>query len=238
MLSVISTPNHTGVKISGDYFDLEELNQSIYKIIGDEGKYFGFEGGRKRILSVAYRIRQAAQGDQNIEFVFNALHEQIKKKHGFIAPNKNIYYSTEILWPEILFTAFALKNFVQFYSKETASSRWDLHFHTVMKFQSLILDCLRGHTSEEAFNIIQQAFDTTASTEDYAIQYIDLLNVRYIGLTAAQRLESLPAISLKIFRQDQDYINLRNQILQAASSSKKAIHDVPLSIRYPEEIEW
>ena len=41
MLTMKSTPNHTGVKISGDYFDLDELNQAIYRVIGQEDQYYG-----------------------------------------------------------------------------------------------------------------------------------------------------------------------------------------------------
>ena len=61
MLSMKTTPNHTGVKISGDYFDLDELNQAIYQVIGKEGENHGYEGSRLRILSVSYEIRHAAQ---------------------------------------------------------------------------------------------------------------------------------------------------------------------------------
>lgn len=238
MLSITNTPNHTGVKISGDYFDLDELNQAIYRVIGRDGQYFGYEGSRMRILGISYEIRHAAQGDRNVEFVFNALHEHTEKKHGFIAPDKNIYFSAEVLWPEVLFAALALKDFMSLYSQNLEHPKWDLHLHTVAKFQSLVLDCLQGHVPEEEFQIIQKAFDAPSTFEEYAIQYIDLLNLRYIDMTKAQRENSLSAIAMKIARQDQDYLTFRSNVLKVAEPGKRAIHEIGFNKEYPETIDW
>ncbi|WP_033541864.1 DUF6904 family protein [Planococcus sp. CAU13] len=238
MLTMMTTPNHTGVKISGDYFDLDELNQAFYKVIGKENQYFDFEGSRRRILGISYEIRHAAQGDRNVEFVFNGLHEDTMKKHQFIAPDKNIYFSVEILWPELIYAAIALKDFVSLYQKKVSQSIWDLHLPVIYRFQSLVLDCLRGHIPDSEYETILAAFNQPATVDDYAIQYVDLMNLKYIGMTKEQREQSLSTIALKLAVQDKEYQAFRQQVLAAANPAKKPIHEIEISAEYPEVIEW
>ncbi|TWT16005.1 hypothetical protein [Planomicrobium sp. CPCC 101079] len=238
MLTITNTPHHTGVKISGDYFDLDGLNQAIYHVIGDEEKYYNYAGARIRILGVSYNIRQAAQGSRNIERVFNGLHEHVKKQHTFIAPDKNIYFSVEILWPEILFAALVLRDFSRLRQAESESPEWDFHLHTIAHFQALILDCLHGQIEEENYRILLQAFSASSRMEDYAIQYIDFLNLQYIGMAVSQRKKALPSIAAKIAAQDQDYLSFRQQVIASANPSKKAIHEIPIQTDYPETILW
>ncbi len=238
MLTMKSTPNHAGVKISGDYFDLDELNLALYKVIGQEDQYYGYEGSRMRILGISYELRHAAQGDRNVDFVFNGLHEHTMKQHGFIAPDKNIYFSTEVLWPELLYTATALKDFVKMYQEDKKFTLWDLHLPVILRFQSLILDCLQGHVPVEEFKVILKAFNQPASVNDYAIQYVDLLNLKYIAMNKQQREQSLSSIAMKIAVQDQDYATFRKQLLDVATPHKKPIHEINIQAEYPEKIEW
>ena len=238
MLTMVTTPNLTGVKISGDYFDLDELNQALYHVVGDENKYYDFAGSRMRILGISYEIRHAAQGDRNVDSVFNGLHEHTKKRHGFIVPDKNIYFSTEILWPEILYAAIALKEFVRLYRKDAKFPDWNMHLPVIARFQALILDCLQGQLPDEDYQVILQAFDQAESVKDYAIQYIDFLNLKYIDMPKIQREKTLAVISLKIAAQDKDYTAFRTQVLAAANPDKRPIHEIRLQAEYPEDIEW
>lgn len=238
MLTMKSTPNHTGVKISGDYFDLDELNQAFYKVIGKEDQYHGYEGSRRRILGISYEIRHAAQGDRNVDFVFNGLHEHTMKQHGFIAPDKNIYFSAEILWPELIYAAIALKDFVSLYQKRVSQSIWDVHLPVIYRFQSLVLDCLQGHVPDEENETILKGFNQPVTVDDYAIQYVDLMNLKYIGMTKEQREKSLSTIAMKLAVQDNDYQAFRKQVLSAATPGKKQIHEIEVSAKYPEDFEW
>lgn len=238
MLTMTSTPNHTGVKISGDYFDLDELNQAFYKVIGKEDQYLGYEGSRIRILGISYEIRHAAQGDRNVDFVFNGLLEHTMKENGFIAPDKNIYFSTEVLWPEVIYAAIALKDFVSLYQKRAAHSVWDIHLPVIYRFQSLVLDCLQGHIPDDHYETVLKAFNEPSTVDDYAVQYVDLLNLKYIGMTKQRREESLSTIALKLAVQDKDYQAFRQQVLGAATPSKKLIHEIEISAEYPEDFEW
>lgn len=238
MLTMVTTPNLTGVKISGDYFDLDELNQALYYVVGEENKYYDYAGSRIRILSISYEIRHAAQGDRNVESVFNGLHDHTKKQHGFIAPDKNIYFSTEILWPELLYAVIALKDFGKLHRKNVKLPDWNIHLQVVAHFQALVLDCLQGQVPDENYHSILQAFDQAPSVDEYAIQYIDFLNLKYIEMPKAERERILPVIALKIAEQDKDYAAFRAQVLAAATPEKRSIHEIRLQAEYPEEIEW
>ncbi|MFD1030048.1 DUF6904 family protein [Metaplanococcus flavidus] len=238
MLTMMSTPNHTGVKISGDYFDLDDLNQAFYKVIGKEGQFHGYEGSRMRLLGLSYEIRHAAQGDRNVEFVFNGLHEHMMKEKGFIAPDKNIYFSVEILWPELIYAAIAMKDFVSLYQKNSSKSVWDIHLPVIYRFQSLVLDCLQGHIPDNQYEIILQAFDQPVTVNNYAIQYVDLLNLKYIAMTKEEREQSLSTIAMKLAVQDKDYQAFRQQVLAAATPGKKQIHEIEVSAKYPEDFDW
>jgi hypothetical protein len=228
MLAITDTPYHTGVKISGDYFDLDRLDQALHRVIGNEDKHDNYKEARKRILGISSEIRHAAQGDRNIEMVFNGLQGHVKKQHGFIAPDKNIYFSVEILWPEILFASIALKDFIRIHKKELKNPEWDFHLHTASHFQALVLDCLHGQTQEEEFQAILEAFSNALPVEDYAIQYIDFLNLKYINAAKQQREKMLPAIAEKIAVQDRDYLSFRQQFPAAA----------PIQADYPENFSW
>lgn len=238
MLSMKTTPNHTGVKISGDYFDLDELNQAIYKVIGKESEYHGYEGSRLRILGISYEIRHAAQGDRNVDFVFNGLHEHTKKQHGFIAPDKNIYFSAEILWPELLYAAYALRDFVRLHQDKRGDLLADVHAPIIARFQALVLECLEGHVPKEEYAAILEAFRKSPSVNGYAIQYVDLLNLKYIDMTRQQREKSLSTIAMKLAGQDPEYQAFRKQVIGAATPDKRPIHEIGIHAEYPDKIEW
>lgn len=238
MLTIRNTPNHAGVKISGDYFDLDGLNKAIYHVIGDENKYHNYAGSRNRLLGIAYETRHAAQGDRNIEPVFNGLTEHTKKQHSFIAPDKNIYFSVEVLWPEILYATVALNDFVRLHREDVEFPDWDPELHLIRHFQSLVLDCLHGQVPEEQYQLILKSFSQTPTVSDYAIQYIDFLNLKFIDMPKQQRENSLAAVAVKIAVQDNDYQAFRQQVLAAANPAKKAIHEIHFKAEYPQEIDW
>ncbi|UZM99501.1 hypothetical protein OL548_04255 [Lysinibacillus sp. MHQ-1] len=103
MISIQSTEQLTGVQICGDFWDLDELTKAIYKVTGDANKYYDYQGPRLRILSVCYKLRHAILGEHQIEFVSNGLNKNTLIQHELIFPTKNIYFATDILWPEIIF---------------------------------------------------------------------------------------------------------------------------------------
>lgn len=239
MLSITKTKNLTGATVSGDYWDIDELNHAIYAVIGEEGKYYDLEGSRARILNVCHDFRQASQGDRNIEFVKNGLHKDSMKEHDLIAPEKNIYFTVEILWPELLFAAIALNDFIKQYQKNHSFPLFDAHVTTIRKFQSAVGASLSEIIDEEEFqNFMKLLNNQETNVHKYAIQFVDVLNLNYIKMTKDQREESLGKYALKLAVQDNEYEAFRNQVIKSANVTKSTIHDLALTAEYPEDIEW
>ncbi|WP_418301855.1 DUF6904 family protein [Lysinibacillus fusiformis] len=149
MISIQSTEQLTGVQICGDFWDFDELINAIYKVTGDANKYYDYQGPRLRILSVCYKLRHAMLGEHQLEFVSNGVNKNTLTQHELIFPNKNIYFATDILWPEIIFSAIALNDFIELHLTLNNASIWNYEIATIRKFQAAIADCLEQEVKEE-----------------------------------------------------------------------------------------
>lgn len=239
MLSISHTENLTGARISGDYWDLDEINHAFYAVIGDENKYYDWAGSRMRILGVSYEIRQALQGDRHVDFVSNGLTKESMKHNDIVASEKNIYYSVQVLWPELIFTAIALNDFVRLYADNHTYLSLDVHVTTIRKFQGAIGEALQNVLMKEEYAQFMSILSSNeTNVQEYAIQFIDMLNLNYINLTKEQREKNLGMIAIKLAVKDTDYVAFRDQVLLSANKTKSDIHDLSLTKEYPEEIEW
>lgn len=239
MLSIESTEQLTGARISGDYWDLDEFINAVSEVLGDENRYYDYQGARSRILGVCYELRHATKGDHNIEFVANGIHKGIIKKHDLIAPDKNVYFSVEILWPELIFTTIALNDFIKLHNEIIDNSSWNLDVAIIRKFQSIVAECLKELLSEDHFLVFMQLMKSKSPNYfRYATQYVDILNLEYIKLSKEERKENLAAFAIRLIIEDEEYLALKEQILETANVTKNEIHQLPLLMKYPEDIEW
>lgn len=239
MLSITHTPNFTGALIRGDYWDLDEVNQAINQVIGDEKKYYDWAGSRKRILDVAIYIQQASRAEQHVDFVANGLNKETMKQHEIVTSEKNIYYSVEVLWPELIFTVIALNDFVRLYTSKHPYPALDVHVTTIRKFQSVVGEALQSAMTKEEHNQFMKILSNNeTNVQEYAIQFVDMLNLSYIDLTKEQREKGLGELALKLAVQDKDYHAVRNQVIKSANPTKSDIHDMSITKEYPEKIEW
>ena len=178
MLSITHTPNITGALIRGDFWDLDEVSQAINLVIGDENKYYDWAGSRKRILEVSIKLQQASRAEHHVDFVGNGLHKETMKQHEIVSSEKNIYYSVEVLWPELIFTVIALNDFVRLYSKKHLYPNLDVHITTIRKFQSVVGEALQSvMTKEEHDHFMKILSNNETNVQDYAIQFVDMLNL-------------------------------------------------------------
>lgn len=235
MLALKNTENMTGALISGDYWDLDELCTAIYQLTGEEGRYLDWQGARMRLLGVSYELRHAYQGDRHIDTVANGLHKEVMKAHDFVASENNIYYSTEILWPELVFSFIAINDFIKLHKKYEKKTDYDVSIVTARKFQSIIADGLKENMPEADYQTI---LTTNTNVEEYAIQYIDMLNLTYIEMTKEQRIQSFPSIAKNIVLENNEYAAVKRKVMSEANSSKSAIHQLKFNLEYPENIEW
>ena len=239
MLSITHTENFTGALISGDFWDLDEINQAVYAVVGDENKYYDWEGSRKRLLGVIAEIKNASKANRHVSFVGNGLTKETMKQHEIVGSEKNIYYSVEVLWPELIFTVIALNDFVRLYSKKHAYATLDVHVTAIRKFQSAVGEALQTVMPKEQHDQFMNLLsENQTNVQENAIQFVDVLNLNYINSTKEQREKNLGMIALKLAVQDKDYHAFRNQVLKSANETKSDIHDLSITKEYPEEIEW
>ncbi|WP_341300975.1 hypothetical protein MHB44_22635 [Lysinibacillus sp. FSL H8-0500] len=239
MIVIQSTEQLTGVRISGDFWDLDELINAIYKITGDENKYYDYQGPRLRILSVCYKLRHAALGEHQLDFVNNGLNKNVLTQHELIFPNKNVYFATEILWPEIIFSAIALNDFIDLHQQLNDSSMWDYDIAIIRKFQAAIADCLEQEMNEEDYEVfLKMLHAKNPLTFRYATQYVDVLNLEYLQLDKEERKAHLAAFAVRFMIEDHDYAALKAQLMDAAITTKQPLHNIQIQLKYPEEILW
>ena len=239
MISITHTENLTGARINGDYWDLNELNQAFYAVIGDENKYYDWEGSRQRILGISYEVHHALQGERNLDYVNNGLTKETMKQNGVVASEKNIYYSVDVLWPELIFTSIALNDFIRLYMKAHTHPSLDIHITTIRKFQSSIGEALQSVMSKEEHDRFMKILSSNeTNVQEYAIQFVDMLNLAYIDSTKENREKNLGTIALKLAIQDKDYAAFRDQVLMSANKTKSDIHDMAITKKYPEDFEW
>jgi pyruvate/2-oxoacid:ferredoxin oxidoreductase alpha subunit len=88
MISIVNTPNFTGVTIRGDYYDLYNLVQALYEIAISEfsEKHQEYIDMSLRVLSVCYDIRHAFMAHRDIYLVDNNMTEEKMKWHSLIVP--------------------------------------------------------------------------------------------------------------------------------------------------------
>ena len=102
-----------------------------------------------------------------------------------------------------------------------------------------IISGLEEVLEEEHFSVFMQLLCSKSPVYfRYAAQYVDILNLEYIQLSKKEREENLGAFAIRLMVEDEDYRALKNEILGAASITKNEIHEFPIDIKYPEEIEW
>ncbi|MEC1178072.1 hypothetical protein P9B03_06215 [Metasolibacillus meyeri] len=239
MLTIQPTTLLTGARISGDYWDLDQLVNAIYQITGDEKRYYDYQGSRDRILNVCYKLRQATKGEHHIDYIANGINRGIQIKQKKMMPEKNIYFGVDILWPELLFTTIALNDFIRLHQELIDDSPWNQHIATVRNFQALVIDNLYELIGEEHYAIFLHVLnEKVAAYFRYATQYVDVLNIEYLSLSKEERAAHLSAFAIRLVVEGEDYNLLLDQLMQAAKETKHALHDLQISLKYPEFIDW
>lgn len=256
MITIKNTPNLTGVAISGDFNDLYNLVGAFHDIVIDEysKKHHQFIDISTRILGVCYDIRHACQGDREVELVDNHMNEDKMKWHSIIVPKNNVYYSCNCFYPEMFFVMLALNELVELRNKDLTKAEytykramdkkviWDETIAIIRLFQAEFVKCVKSTFTDTTFvrwiNIMNGDY---IGIEDIAVQYIDLLNFKYINMTREKRLKKLYSIARRIaeFRYDKDHIEIKKVVIKAAREHGCVQGDIQLQgFDYPDNFEW
>lgn len=256
MITIKNTENLTGISISGDFNDLDKLVDAFYAITIDEfsEKNKSHIGISTRVLGLCYDVRHALQGDREVELVSNGMDEDKIKFHSIIAPQNNVYYKCNYLYPEMFFVMLALNELVKLRIRELVKSKyvynealdknviWDDKIATIRSFQAEFVKCVKEVLTEASFARWLKIMNSDyINIEEIAGQYVDLQNIKYIKMTKEKRLKNLATIAKRIaeFRYDPDHKEIKEVVTEAAKECGCCAGDICLKgIEYPEEILW
>ena len=256
MITVKNTPNLTGVTISGDFNDLYNLVEAFHEISIDEysERHQQYIGISTRLLGLCYDIRHAYQGDREVELVANNMNEDKMKWHSLITPLNNVYYSCNCLYPEMFFVMLALNALVKLRIMDLTKKKyifneamdkkviWDETIVAIRCFQAEFVKCVKDTFTEATFarwlNVMNSDY---IFIEDIAVQYIDLINIKYINMSKEKKLKNLSSLAKRIaeFQYNDDHEEIKEIVNEAAREYQCDPGAIRLQgIEYPENIEW
>lgn len=239
MITIQPTEYLTGAHISADYWDFNALIEAIYALTGDENRYYDYQGSRKRLLGTCLKLRQASKGEHAVELIANGIHKGISRKRQQLYQEKNIYFGVDILLPELIFTALALNDFIVLYKETVDDSEWNIPVSIVRQFQAQIASCIEPFMTEEHFLVFLATLHAKSPLFfRYATQYVDMLNIEYLALSKEKRAEQITTYALRLVFEDDTYELLKQELFSVTSFSKQALHEIPLTLKYPESIIW
>lgn len=249
MLKIESTPNHAGVTIEGDFFDFDQLYDALHEVVGEEDEYPSHCTARSRLLALCYELRHANMGHRGVSFVQNGLHDETRRWLNIVAPDKNVYLSTNVLWPELLFYTMALNDFVKLRAKKLSKNHcdsfthknvaWDLSLAQVRLFQASVYQCIEQTVSPTVLGRLKNMiFGYYVSFDHYTTQYVDVLNTRFLQLDKEQRLKNISIMVKRLVEKGDEYQEYRAAVNQAARAHDCSPDSIELNLDYPEEIDW
>lgn len=249
MITIESTANHAGVTIKGDFFDFNQLYNALHAVVGDEDEFPSHYEARIRVLALCYDLRHAFMGDRGIAFVANGLDDELKRCHAIIAPDKNVYLTFNVLWPEVLFYTMALNDFVRLYANklskdlyrlfEDKNVAWDPNLAQVRLFQATVFECIQQTVSPTVLaRLRNMIFDEWLSFDGYTTQYLDVLNLRFLELDRDTRVKNISIMVKRLTEQGDEYQQYRAAVKKAAKTYGCSPDAISLNVEYPEEIDW
>lgn len=230
MLAVLNTECKTNVRISGDYWDLKELQQAMRQLldislIGSRTNYMQ----KNYIIRFCKELEQAMEGDEVIETTYNGICDEIQED--FIVPfsQENIYFSFEKTWPKMLFTILCLNYFIEELTIETEKPYAHTHIMTIRKFQSLVFECFSSNL--HVINPSQTAtlfFTVPHNFQHFLVQYVDLINAKYFELSKEEKMNYLSTILYKFNEPDFEYSCFKRTLQMTAKEINLPIHRIIL----------
>ncbi len=256
MIKLQNTENLTGVSISGDFYDLDNLVDALHKITIDEFSETNSEyvDMSTRVLGVCYDIRHALQGDREIVLMDNNMDNEKMRYHSTITNTNNVYYKCNCFYPEMFYVTLALNRLVKIRVKELSKKNysydcytdknvvWDDTIAVIRNFQSEFAKCVKELITERSFVMwLKYMNEENFFISDIYHQFLDILNLQYIKMTKEKRLKNLTKISKRIveFDYDMEYEDIQKSINEAAIKYNCPKSEIIFEdMEYPRVTEW
>ena len=256
MLKVVNTENLTGITISGDLYDFQNLVDAFYAVTisEDDEKYSRYFDRSTRVLGLCYDIRHALMGDRDIILVDNGIEEVIEASTVHITPKRNVYYQCNYLYPEMFFVTLAINELLEIYIRKNKKPKndynealnkaviWDQNIAVLRSFQAAFSECVKGTLSEASYTRWLNFMNGTyINILEISSHFMDHHNIKYLDMNKKQRQQKLSSIAKKIVEYWNDPLHKEFKITaeEVAAKYKCSPSDLKIAgLDYPEEITW
>ena len=256
MIKIESTPNLTGVKITGSFDDLYELVEAFYDITIDEfsDKHYEYMGISTRLLGLSYDVRHAYQGDREIELIENGMNKDTMKFHSKITSEYNVHYSCNYLYPEMFFCMIAINDLIVLRIKaltKTNYIRSEMHNHKIIwdktisvlrAFQGAFAECVKNTLKERSYAMwLKEITRSDVFISGITSQYIDIINIDYLKMNKEKRLKNFSKTTKLItqYYYNEEHERITEGIFRYAEEHKCDKNSIIIKgVEYPEDIVW
>ena len=264
MLKIEMTPNLLGFKVTGDYGELDELYDAVWSVTmtddpGDSRFALGTPDEvsmSSRLLALCYDLRHACQGHRNVELVDNGMCDEKASWHGIAAPEKNVCYSVEVLYPELMYEMMAINYLLKarkarILRERKSASALDLGAQMDMdavegclrRFQGKVLDALSAECTPGRFDKIATDIGRFYSlVPEMYTQWLDVLDADYASMGKAKRAQSLATIvrDLAHFNHHEQYFEIKADIdaYMAKHPDVRGRSEVDVDVSWPKKLVW
>lgn len=261
MITVTNTEKLAGVTISGDFHDLDGLVEAFYTVtINDMRQDLTREDKRYltislRLLGTCYEIRHAAQGDREILARDNGIDDHHLVALGQIVPRENIYYSCNVLYPEMILVTMALNDLVKYRISRLATSgyshdapfhkavAWDRTIAVIRTFQAAFQEAVAQTLTPASFSRWQTLVHNPyfGGVSGITNPFVDAWNIRYLAMKPEERNKKLLTITKRFaeYYSDPEDRAYRDAIHEGMKEHDCAETDLRFpGLEYPGVIEW
>lgn len=207
-----------------------------------------------RVLGLTYDIRHASQGDREIITQENGIADFHLETHKKIVPRHNVYFSCNILYPEMILNMMALNELIQLRIRRLIKSRhlynapfdkrvaWDKTIAVVRMLQTAFQEAVSQVLGTPSFSRWQNLIHNRY-IDIYRITgpFIDSWNLKYLKMNKEERAKKILTVTKRFaeYREDPENAGYRRAINQAMEEHHCAESDLHFNgLDYPEEIEW
>lgn len=244
MLKTKLTENYTGITITGDYEDFNELYDAISTLIRNEENIDSYQEYmmQNHLYAFLYDLRHAYQGDREAYLMPNYVSEfklkylNLKKKD---ISNNNVYYSFNYLITDLLFDMMLIRYFINKLPKKD-NSIFNYNINLVNYFYSIALISIEELTGVKNANKIKKILTKNIMDEKQFIpQWFDELSIKYIYSSKNKKLKEFMDTADKILNYSnyKEYFMMKDKILRESKINNTNIDDIYFN-EFPNEIKW
>jgi hypothetical protein len=116
---------------------------------------------------------------------------------------------------------------------------WDPAIAQIRGFQAAVNQCLQETISEASISrVLKMMVKDYTWYSNYATQYLDELNIKFIGMNKEKRLKNITVMAKRLAEYGDDYRAVEAGVKAAAREYNVSMKDIRSVKEYPEEIDW